>query len=107
MKDNNRLPSLDKLQAKIDKIKGYQPTDSKDSSGADMSQAVRLIIDLMAGVIMGVGVGYFVDKWLETTPLFMIAGLFFGMVAGVKNMLRSAELIDKKLSEQEKDDKDI
>ncbi len=107
MKNNDRLPSLDRLQAKIDKIKKSQPTDSKDSSGADMSHAVRLIIDLASGVIMGTGVGYFIDKWLETTPLFMIAGLFFGMVAGVKNMLRSAELIDKKLSEQEKDDKDI
>ncbi len=107
MKNNDRLPSLDRLQAKIDKIKGSRPTDSKNSSTADMSQAVRLVIDLMAGVIMGVGVGYFIDKWVDTTPLFMILGLFFGMVAGVKNMLRSAELIDKKLSKQQEDNKDI
>ncbi len=69
-----------------------------------MAQATRLVIDLVAGVIMGLAVGYFLDKWLDTTPLFIIAGLFMGMAAGVKNMLRSAELIDKKLNEQQKDE---
>ena len=107
MKNNDRLPSLDKLQAKIDKIKGIKPVASSSSSNADMSQAVRLIIDLMAGVIMGVGCGYLLDKWLDTIPLFMIIGLFFGMAAGVKNMIISAKLIDKKLNEQQKDNEKI
>lgn len=106
MKDETKLPSLEKLQAKIDKIKGVKPADDKANNREDMSRAVRLIIDLAAGVIMGVAVGYFVDIWAETLPLFMIIGLFFGMAAGVKNMIKSAELIDKKLAEQiNKDEK--
>lgn len=105
MKNNDHLPSLDDLQAKIDKIKKPESGDSEASYGTDMGRAMRLIVDLMAGVIMGVGAGYFMDKWLTTQPLFMIIGLLLGMAAGVKNMLRSAELIDKKLTEQTKDDK--
>ncbi|MEQ1705712.1 MAG: AtpZ/AtpI family protein [Rickettsiales bacterium] len=107
MKNNGRLPSLDKLQAKIDKIKKPEQAGSNSSDKTDMSQAVRLIIDLMAGVIMGVGFGYLLDRWLDTLPLFMIIGLFVGMAAGIKNMIISAKVIDKKLNEQQKDNEEI
>lgn len=104
MKSNDRLPSLENLQAKIDGIKKIE-SESPPPKNNDMSQAMRLIIDLMAGVIMGTGCGYLLDKWLNTLPFFMIAGIFLGMAAGVKNMLRSAELMDKQLDEKQKDDK--
>ncbi len=104
MKNNDRLPSLDELQAKIDKIKKPESSNSKEYSTADLSQATRLVIDLSAGVLVGTIFGYLLDNWLGTTPWVMITGLFFGMAAGVKNMVRSADLIDKKLNEQQKDD---
>ncbi len=105
MKNDNRLPSLDELQAKIDKIKKPESTDSRSSISADMSQAMRLVIDLSAGVAVGTIFGYMLDTWLGSLPLFMLIGLFVGMAAGVKNMARSADLIDKKLNEQQKDKK--
>ena len=104
MKNDDRLPSLDELQAKIDKIKKPEPTYSAPSSRGDLSQAVRLVIDLSAGVAVGSIFGYMLDKWLNSLPLFMLIGLFFGVAAGVKNMVRSADLIDKKLNEQQKDE---
>lgn len=107
MKNNDRLPSLDKLQAKIDKIKKVKPVTSTVASGNDMSQAIRLMIDLVSGVLVGVGFGYLADGWFETTPWCVVAGLFLGVAAGVKNMMRSARLIDKKLNEQQEDNKDI
>lgn len=107
MKNNGRLPSLDKLQAKIDKIRKTEQTRTGLYNASATSGAMRLIIDLIVGVIMGIGLGYFLDKWLDTMPLFLIVGLFLGMVAGVKNMLLSAELIDKKRSEQQKDNDEI
>lgn len=103
-KPDNQLPSLAKLQAKIDTIKKAQG-EQKDSSKTDMSQAIRLIVDLSAGVIMGTGCGYLADKFFGTLPLFMIIGLFLGMAAGVKNMLKSAELIEKKLNKKQNDTK--
>ncbi len=106
MKNNDRLPSLDKLQAKIDKIKGVK-TNTSAAAGDDMSQAIRLLIDLASGVLVGVGFGYLADSWLNTTPWCIIAGLFLGVAAGVKNMMRSAKLIDKKLNEQQEDNKDL
>ena len=104
MKNDDRLPSLDELQAKIDKIKKPEAADSRSSSRGDLSQAVRLIIDLSAGVAVGSIFGYMLDNWLNSLPLFMMIGLFLGVAAGVKNMMRSADLIDKKLNEQQKNE---
>jgi ATP synthase protein I len=107
MKNNDRLPSLDKLQAKIDKIKKPDSSDSTASSYADMSEAIRLVVDLAAGVLVGLGFGYLIDYWLISAPWGVIIGLFLGVAVGVKNMMRNAKLIDKKLNEQQKDDKKI
>lgn len=107
MKNDDRLPSLEELQAKIDMIKKPAESSSLSSSSADISQATRLVIDLSAGVVVGAIFGYFLDRWLDLLPLFTLVGIFIGMAAGVKNMMRSAELIDKKLSEQQKDDEKI
>ena len=98
MKKNDNLPSLDKLQAKIDALKSAEKLEAKPNT--DMAKAVRLLTDLAAGVIMGVGVGYFIDEWTGKTPLFMIVGLFIGMAAGVSNMFRSAKIIDNKLNDE-------
>ena len=89
------LPSLEKLQQRIDELKGPDEgsTDSTPK-GNIFSQAMRFSIDLFAGVVVGVGFGYLMDQWLETIPLFMIAGLFIGMAAGVRNMMRSANKIE-------------
>ena len=84
MKNDDRLPSLDELQAKIDKIKKPEKIDSGSSSGTDMSQAVRLMVDLVAGVAVGLGFGYVVDGWLDTSPWITVFGLFFGVAAGIK-----------------------
>lgn len=104
MSNNNRLPSLDKLQAKIDVIKKSKEPSEKDSYGSDMSQATRIVTDLSAGFLMGLGIGYLVDEWFYTKPWGMIVGIFVGMAAGVKNMLNSAKIIDKELEQEDKKD---
>lgn len=107
MKNNDRMPSLDKLQAKIDKAKKPESTGTANVPKADISQAMRLSIDLSSGVLVGVGAGYLLDRLSDTLPLFLIIGLFIGMAAGVKNMMISAKAIDKKLDKNQKDDEKL
>jgi F0F1-type ATP synthase assembly protein I len=46
-------------------------------------------IELLAGLIGGVLLGYGLDRWLGTRPLFMIVFFFLGAAAGMMNAWRS------------------
>ena len=105
-KRDDDLPSLEALQQRIDEVKGPQKEGGQSAlpRSSDMSKAMRFSIDLAAGVAVGVIFGYLMDRWLGTIPLFMIVGLFLGMAAGVRNMMRSAEIIDKDITDENKDE---
>lgn len=38
---------------------------------------------LLAGVIVGLGVGYVLDRLADTAPLFIILGVFIGFAAAL------------------------
>src|SRR5262249_36369438 len=62
-------------------------------SAADPSviaRGFRLSTELVAGVLVGAGIGWLLDRWLGTTPLGMIVFLLLGFAAGVLNVVRAA-----------------
>lgn len=60
-------------------------------------KAVGIGLDLASQVIgciiIGLVIGYFLDKWLGTNPLFLIVFLIFGVIAAFRN----AYLITRKI----------
>ena len=42
---------------------------------------------LVSGIIVGGAMGYFLAKWLGTSPWLLFIFLIFGFIAGVKNAL--------------------
>ena len=52
--------------------------------------AVRIGTEMVAALIVGVGIGYSLDNWLETKPLFLVVFFFLGAGAGVLNVYRVA-----------------
>ena len=49
-----------------------------------------MVIELVAGLLIGFGMGYGIDWALGTMPWFLIIFTLLGFVAGIKTMLRSA-----------------
>lgn len=85
MNDKKELPSLDELDAKIKKAKSQKRTDS--GSHKQLS-STRVSVELFSGVLVGAGLGYYIDKWLDTLPVFMIILFFFGVAAGALNIYK-------------------
>jgi ATP synthase protein I len=52
-------------------------------------------IAFVLAVIMGFGAGYFLDKWVGTSPLFTIVFFFFGVAAGIINVVRTANAVER------------
>jgi ATP synthase protein I len=48
------------------------------------------LASFVLAVVIGFGVGYFLDRWLGLTPLLTIVFFFVGVAAGVVNVVRAA-----------------
>lgn len=97
------LPSLEALQSKIDQAK---PQEAKEASAAleynkDFSLAMRFLVELLAGIGIGAFLGYTLDGWLKTLPVFLILGLLLGLAAGIRNMMRSAKYAEKEQMDED------
>ncbi|MEM9048266.1 MAG: AtpZ/AtpI family protein [Pseudomonadota bacterium] len=58
-----------------------------------------MVIDLVAGVGIGFGMGYWLDTQFGSMPLFLILFVMLGLAAGVRVMLRTARGYERKLAE--------
>lgn len=50
--------------------------------------AFRITTELVASVVVGVAIGWGLDKWLDSKPWFLILFFFLGVAAGVMNVYR-------------------
>jgi len=74
------------------------PSDSKPgqrptTDASAMARGFRLSTELVAGVLVGAGIGWLIDRWVGTTPLGMIVFLLLGFAAGVLNVMRVAGVV--------------
>lgn len=60
---------------------------SHDST-ASHQWAIRVGTEIVASTVIALGVGYYLDKWLGTRPLFLLLFFLFGAAAGFLNLYR-------------------
>ena len=60
---------------------------------AGFGQALKLSSEFVAGIAVGAGLGWLIDKAAGTSPWGLIVFLLLGFAAGVLNVLRSAGLV--------------
>ena len=66
---------------------------SSTSSAAGYGQAMKLSSEFIAGIAVGAGLGWAIDKLAGTSPWGLIVFLLLGFGAGVLNVLRSAGVV--------------
>lgn len=62
--------------------------NEKERGGA--GPAFRMATDLVAALIVGVGIGLLLDYWLGTKPWFLIGFFILGAAAGMLNVYKVA-----------------
>ncbi len=67
----------------------------EDDFKEDLRHYSGLGIDLVTNTLVGIGLGYALDRWLGTMPWFMISGLVLGSVAGFVTVFRALNKQDK------------
>ncbi|ETA71859.1 MULTISPECIES: AtpZ/AtpI family protein [Mesorhizobium] len=66
---------------------------AKAGSAAGYGQAVKLSSEFIAGVVVGAGIGWIIDRMAGTSPWGLIVFLLLGFGAGVLNVMRSAGVV--------------
>ena len=96
-----RLGSLDQRLSEVrDSRKiGTDPSgneqDKAQAKASAMAMGLRLSSELVAGVLVGAGLGWGFDRLLSTSPWGLIVFLLLGFTAGVMNVMRTAGVMAK------------
>lgn len=93
------------LRARLDRLSGALKEQSRDArerraeanadfqgaeTGRALSLGFRVLSEFVAAVVVGFLIGWQLDVWLSTTPLFLILFLGLGTAAGFYNVYRIA-----------------
>lgn len=89
------MSELDDLKFKIDLIKKKYKKDNTQKNNNSIGSAFKISTELVAAVFVAIFIGWYLDKWLGTKPIFLIILLLVGIVAGIFNVVRSAKMINK------------
>ena len=85
-------PSLEEFSDRLNRMRGDgQPERPSQESGAAWGRALRISSDLLAGLLVGTALGWGLDRWLDTSPWFLLIGIGVGFAAGIRNMMRTLE----------------
>ena len=94
MTDGDRHSSLDKLESRLEKAREKnrpRPSGLSASDGSAMGVAFRLGVEFVAGIAVGSIIGFYLDKWLGTTPWLFLVFFVLGTGAGFANVFRAAK----------------
>ena len=90
------IPEDLKTRLKIAKSKiKKQVLLENEKKGSFMGSAFKLGTELVAAVAVGTIIGFILDSWFDTKPWLIIIFFFLGTVAGILNVIRSANRMQK------------
>lgn len=99
---------VDELEARLRAARVTSPKPGSETAGqSGMSHrqtgvAYRVLVDMIAGLLVGGFLGYWLDRWWGSAPYSLIVGLIVGFGAGVNNAWRAIRVY----TEQEAEGKD-
>jgi ATP synthase protein I len=83
------------------------PGADRAATASGYARGFRLSSELVAGVMVGAGLGWLIDRWLGISPWGLIIFLLLGFAAGVLNVMRSAGLVaDAARDDRARDDQE-
>lgn len=90
MSDPEKPSDLARLEARLKEAESRRPPeDERSERSKGLSFAFRIGTELVAGIAVGVGIGWALDRWLGTKPWLMIALFVLGAAAGMMNVYRA------------------
>jgi ATP synthase protein I len=99
MTDHDKPPNIEDVSARLkamqDAVADKKETERETGESAQgLGVGFRIGIELVAGVLVGAGLGWFIDSKFDTKPIFMLALIAVGFAASMMNVLRVLKNLD-------------
>jgi len=80
-------------------------TDKQDRKAfyRELGKYSALGLEMAISVVIGMAIGYYLDKWLGTSPWLTIVWIGIGFAAGVRSLYRAALRSEKDIEKDEKE----
>ena len=86
---------LQKLKERIETAKTTNTPHKKIKKESGAGFGFKISTEIIAALVVGVGIGLIVDKYLGTKPFGLIIFFIFGALAGFLNVYRVMRRIEK------------
>ena len=86
---------LKQLKERIDTAEVSNSPSAKQKKESGAGFGFKISTEIIAALVVGVGIGLIVDKYLGTKPFGLIIFFIFGALAGFLNVYRVMRRIEK------------
>ena len=92
----NKDPRLEEIKSTLSSIKKAEEASekkisNKQNDNESMQVGLRAGAELITSIAAGTLIGYGLDSWLGTKPIFLIAMLVLGVITGFVNIWRTTQ----------------
>ena len=92
---NNNNDKISNLKKKINSIEKSHQSESMSKKESGVSFGFKISTELVAALVVGVGIGLLVDNYFNTKPFGLIIFFILGAFAGFLNIYRVMRRIEK------------
>ena len=92
---NSPKKQLENLKEKIDNLQHNKEKKSVSKRNSGASFGFKISTEIVAALIVGVGIGLLVDNYFNTKPFGLIIFFVLGAFAGFLNVYRVMRRIEK------------
>ena len=92
---NNSNKKIENLKKEIDHLQQNKENKSKSKQNSGASFGFKISTEIVAALVVGVGIGLIVDNYFGTRPFGLIIFFILGAFAGFLNVYRVMRRIEK------------
>ena len=92
---NYKNKNLEELNKKLNNLTNNQKSRSKINKQNGAGFGFKISTEIIAALVVGVGIGLIVDNYFNTKPIGLIIFFIFGALAGFLNVYRVMRRIEK------------
>lgn len=93
------MPDPDDLHAlgkRLDEVRRQHEPRRQEAPPTSLGIASRFATEFVVAIAFGGGLGWVLDRWLGTRPIFLLVLVILGAAAGIRNVMRAAAEINAK-----------